>query len=119
MILSGSGASSFAWGISMSLFIGKYWPFMLSANVKSERISNGKQKGKNNNKNGNKYLAWAYVEAANFANRFSLEAQKFYQRKKAKRNNIVATKALSNKICRASYYIMRDHIPFDEARLFG
>ncbi|MBU2628296.1 MAG: IS110 family transposase [Proteobacteria bacterium] len=83
--------------------------------VKSERISNGKKKGKNNNK----YLAWAYVEAANFAIRFSLEAQKFYQRKKAKRNNIVATKALSNKICRASYYIMRDHIPFDEARLFG
>ncbi len=86
--------------------------------VKSERISNGKKKGKNNQKNGNKFLSWAYVEAANFANRYCNGAKRFYQSKKAKRNGIVATKALSNKICRASYYIMRDQIPFDEARLF-
>ncbi len=86
--------------------------------VKSERISNGKTKGKNNKKNGNKFLAWAYVEAANFANRYSKGAKRFYQSKKAKRNGIVAVKALSNKICRASYYIMRDKIPYDEARLF-
>ena len=86
--------------------------------VKSERISNGKKKGKNNKKNGNKYLSWAYVEAANFANRYSDGAKRFYQSKKAKRNAIVATKALSNKICRASYYIMRDQIPYEEARLF-
>ena len=86
--------------------------------VKSEKISNGKKKGKNNQKNGNKYLSWAYVEAANFANRYCNGAKRFYQRKKAKRNNIVATKALSNKICRASYYIMRDQVPFDEVRLF-
>jgi transposase len=86
--------------------------------VKSEKISNGKKKGKNNKKNGNKYLSWAYVEAANFANRYSKGARRFYQSKKAKRNVIVATKALSNKICRASYYIMRDQIPYEEARLF-
>ena len=86
--------------------------------VKSERISSGKKKGKNNKKNGNKYLSWAYVEAANFANRYSPGARKFYQSKKDRRNGIVATKALSNKICRASYYIMRDQIPYDEARLF-
>jgi transposase len=86
--------------------------------VKSERISNGKKKGKNNTKNGNKYLAWAYVEAANFAKRYCPEARKFFQRKNAQRNGIVATKALSNKICRASYYIMRDQIPFDEVGLF-
>lgn len=87
--------------------------------VKSEKISNGKKKGKNNKKNGNKFLAWAYVEAANFANRYSNGAKRFYQSKKAKRNGIVAVKALSNKICRASYYIMRDQIPYDEARLFA
>lgn len=86
--------------------------------VKSEKISNGKKKGKNNTKNGNKYLAWAYIEAANFAKRFCPEARKFFQRKNAQRNGIVATKALSNKICRASYYIMRDQIPFDEVGLF-
>ncbi len=86
--------------------------------VKSERISNGKKKGENNKKNGNKYLAWAYVEAANFAIRHSVAAQRFYNRKKAERNGIVAIKALSNKICRASYYIMRDQVPFDEGMLF-
>ncbi|MCF8089798.1 MAG: transposase [Desulfotignum sp.] len=41
------------------------------------------------------------------------------KKKKAKRNGIVAVKALSNKLCRASYYIMRDQIPYDEARLFA
>ncbi len=48
--------------------------------VKSERLSNGKKKGENNKKNGNKYLAWSYVEAANFAIRHSVAAHRFYQR---------------------------------------
>ncbi len=38
--------------------------------VDSQRLSNGHKKGENNAKCGNKYLAWAYVEAANFARRF-------------------------------------------------
>lgn len=86
--------------------------------VGSKKISNGKKKGENNKRNGNKYLAWAYVEAANFARRYCSPAQKFYQRKMAEQNGILATKALSNKICRASYYMMRDQVPFDEAMLF-
>lgn len=86
--------------------------------VGSSRISNGKKKGENNKKNGNKYLSWAYVEAANFAIRYCAKAQSFYQRRKAKTNGIVAIKALSNKISRASYYVMRDQVPFDEEMLF-
>jgi len=86
--------------------------------VSSARISNGKKKGENNRKNGNKYLSWAYVEAANFAKRYSKRAQQYYQRKMAKTNKIVATKALSNKMCRASYFVMRDQIPYDEERVF-
>ena len=35
--------------------------------VDSVRTSNGKKKGEGNTRNGNKYLAWAFVEAANFA----------------------------------------------------
>jgi len=65
-----------------------------------------------------KYLCWAYVEAANFARRYCDEAQRFYQRKMANKNNIVATKALSNKICRASYYVMRDQVPWEVDRVF-
>ena len=86
--------------------------------VKSERLSNGKKKGKNNKKNGNKYLSWAYIEAANFIRRYCPKAESFYQRKMAKAGGIVATKALSNKVARASYYVMRDQVPFDEDKLF-
>ena len=86
--------------------------------VKSERISNKKKKGEGNPKNGNKYLARAYVEAANFAVRHYPEVQSFYKRKKAKRNGIVAIKALSNKLARASYYVMRDRVAYDGNLLF-
>jgi transposase len=86
--------------------------------VNSKRISNGKKKGENNRKNGNKYLAWAYVEAANFAIRYCPEAQRFYQRKKAAKNGVLAIKALSNKLARASYFMLRDQTPFDKERLF-
>ena len=86
--------------------------------VRSERLSNGKKKGENNTKNGNRYLSWAYVEAANFAIRFCPEAQRFYQRKKAKTNGVVAIKALANKIARASYYVMRDQVAYDVSKLF-
>ncbi|MBW1795419.1 MAG: hypothetical protein JRJ38_13490 [Deltaproteobacteria bacterium] len=64
-------------------------------------------------------LSWAYVEAANFAIRFCPKAQRFYQRKKAKTNGIVAIKALANKMSRASYYVMRDQVPYDASKIFG
>ena len=86
--------------------------------VKAERLSNGKKKDENNRKNGNRYLSWAYVEAANFAIRSYPYAQAFYQRKMAKTNGTVAIKALGNKLARASYYIMRDQVPYDPKRLF-
>jgi transposase len=86
--------------------------------VSSKKLSNGKKKGENNKKNGNKYLALAYVEAAHFATRYIPGAQRFYQQKMAKANGAVATKALANKLARASYFIMRDQVPFDEDMLF-
>jgi transposase len=87
--------------------------------VKAERLSNGKKKDENNRRNGNRYLSWAYVEAANFAKRFCPHAQVFYQRKMAKTNGIVAIKALSNKLARASYYVMRDQVAYDADKLFS
>ena len=86
--------------------------------VGSEKLSNGKKKGKGNTKNGNKYLSWAFVEAANFAIRFNDQAKRFYQRKMTKRNRVVAIKAVAHKLARASYYVMRDQVPFDSAKLF-
>lgn len=87
--------------------------------VGSQRISNGKRKGKGNTKNGNKYLSWAFVEAANFAIRYNQTIKCFYQRKKDKTNGVVAIKAVAHKLARACYYILRDQVPFDTARAFG
>jgi transposase len=87
--------------------------------VDSERVSNGKKKGQGNVKNGNAYLAWAFIEAANFARRYCPEAKRFYERKKAKTNNIVATKALAHKLARACYHMLREQKPFEVERCFG
>lgn len=80
--------------------------------------SNSKQKGGGNKKNGNKYLSWAYAEAANFAIRYCKEAKAFYQRKCAKTNQPSAYRAVANKLSKACYYIMKDQTPFDAQRLF-
>ena len=81
--------------------------------VDSKRISNGKQKGKGNRKNGNKYLAWAFVEAANFAVRYAPRIKRYYQRKKARSNGIIAIKTVAHKLARACYFILRDGVDFD------
>jgi len=87
--------------------------------VGSQKISNGKKKGKGNTKNGNKYLAWAFVEAANFAIRPNSQIKSYYQRKKAKSKGMVAIKAVAHKLCRACYYIMRDRVAFNITKAFG
>jgi transposase len=87
--------------------------------VDSVRISNGKKKGQGNVKNGNAYLAWAFIEAANFARRYCVEAQRFYERKKARTNGVVATKALAHKLARACYHMLKENKPFDVKRCFA
>ena len=87
--------------------------------VGSQKLSNGKKKGQGNTKNGNKYLAWAYVEAAVFAIRPNSMIKSFYQRKKAKSKTVVAIKAVAHKLCRACYYIMKDGVSFNITKAFG
>jgi transposase len=87
--------------------------------VPSQWISNGKRKGSGNSKNGNKYLAWAYSEASEFARRLYPEPRAYYQRKMQKTNAAVAHSALANKLSRAGYYVMRDQVPFQPEKLFA
>jgi transposase len=87
--------------------------------VESKRLSNDKKKGEGNSKCGNKYLAWAFVEAAHFAVRYNARIKRFYERKAAKTNKIVATKAVAHKLARSAYHIMRERVPFDETRAFA
>jgi transposase len=87
--------------------------------VSSERTSNGKRKGSGNAKSGNRFLSWAFCEAAHFAIRYNPGIQGFYQRKKAKTNGIVALKTVAHKLARAAYYILRNNTPFEEGRCFN
>jgi transposase len=87
--------------------------------VGSVHESNGKKKGEGNTKNGNRYLAWAFVEAANFAVRYCDAARRFYQKKKAKRNSTVAIKAVAHKLARACYHMLKSNTEFSVERCFA
>ncbi len=87
--------------------------------VDSKKISNKKKKGEGNRKNCNRYLAWAFIEAANHCKRWNDKAKKFHQKKLSKTKNVIATKALAHKLARACYYVMRDQVDFDEDLLFS
>jgi transposase len=87
--------------------------------VGSVRASNGKKKHEGSTKNGNTCPAWALVEAANFALRYSVEAKRFYERKKAKTNNVVAIKPLAHKLARVCFHILKEGRPFDVTRCFA
>jgi transposase len=87
--------------------------------VDSKRLSNGKKKGEGNAKNGNKYLSWAFIEAAASAIRYNERIRRFFQRKKAQRNTTLAMKAVAHKLARACYHVLKDQVPFDVDRAFA
>ena len=86
--------------------------------VDSRRMSNGKQKGSGNAKAGNKYLSWAFSEAAHFAVRFEPLAQRFYERKKARTNGIIAIRAVARKLARATWMMLKHQTPYDVKLMF-
>jgi transposase len=88
--------------------------------VNSRWTSNEKVKGHGNKKNGNKYLAWAFGEAAERARIFHKASREFYQRKlRQKKHPALAHGALAHKLARAAYYLLRDNVPFDQEKMFG
>jgi transposase len=87
--------------------------------VDARRTSNEKSKGANNRKCGNKYLSWAFVEAANFAKRYDEPCRKWFDRKAARTNKVVATKALACKLAKAAWHVMAHHVDYDQERVFG
>jgi transposase len=96
---------------------GQYASYCRTVNSRCE--SDGKKKGENNRKNGNKYLSWAFVEAANFAQRYNPRAQLWFARKMARAKRVVAVKSLACKLAKATYYVLRDEVDFDETKMFG
>jgi transposase len=113
-------------GMTITLEVGDVKRFAGAGNfasycrtVAAERISNQKKKGENNAKCGNKYLAWAFVEAANFARRYDEQCRRWYDRKAAKTNQIIATKALACKLAKAAWHVMTASVDYDPQRVFG
>jgi transposase len=87
--------------------------------VESTRLSNGKKKGSGNAKCGNRYLSWAWIEAANFAIRFSPEIRRWFDGKASKKPRPVAIKSVAHKLASAGYHLIKDGGHFDVKRAFG
>ena len=86
--------------------------------VPSRHVSNGRRKGSGNRKNGNKYLSWAYSEAALHAARVDPRARQWRDRKRARSHPMVAWRALASKMVRGCYWVLRRQVPFDSDRAF-
>ncbi len=113
-------------GMTITMEVGEIKRFAQPGNfasycrtVEAKRTSNDKKKGANNSKCGNKYLAWAFVEAANFAKRYDEQCRQWYDRKAAKTSNVIAIKALACKLAKAAWYLMAEETTYDPARMFG
>lgn len=87
--------------------------------VEAKAMSNDKPKGLNNSKCGNKYLSWAFVEAAHHARLHSDKARQYFDRKAARSHKIIAIKSLAAKLAKAAWHVMRYNLPFDENKLFN
>ncbi len=87
--------------------------------VGSERISNGKRKGRGNRKNGNKYLAWAYIEAANFAVRFNPRSNATTSASAPAPTASWPSRRWPTSWRGPAYYILRDQVAFDVNKAFA
>ena len=113
-------------GMTITLEVGAIERFKTAGNfasycraVDARRMSNEKSKGWNNRKCGNKYLGWAFVEAANFAKRYDERSRRWFDRKAAKTNTVLATKALACKLAKAAWHVMAQNVDYDGDRVFG
>jgi len=86
--------------------------------VESKRMSNEKIKGRGNAKNRNKYLRWAYAEAAIGALR-NLRIRKYHDRLVKKKGPVKAKAIVASKLARVSFMLMKDPaLVYDENKLF-
>lgn len=87
--------------------------------VQARRTSNGKNKGKNNRHNGNRYLCWAFMEATNHLIRLSPQARRWYEKKQSRTLPVVARCALAAKLSKAVWYMLTENTAFNSRKVFG
>ena len=107
-------------GLTISMEVGKINRFKTLGQfasyrrtVDSRRLRNNKKKGENNRKCGNRYLAWAFVEAANFARQHHEHCRRGFDRKAARTSTVNATKALACKLAKAAWHLMSQGTDYD------
>ena len=61
---------------------------------------------------------WYWLVDALMDHGYKVHLAKFFQRKMATSDRVLATKALANKLTKATYYIMRDQVAYDAQKLF-
>lgn len=84
--------------------------------------SNKVKRGKGS-KQGNHYLKFAFTQAAHMATRYYPRFRKFRDkhanRRKGNATTMVANCILAHKMATATFHMLKEGTPFDEAKLFG
>ena len=87
--------------------------------VESKQMSNEKIKGHGNAKNRNRYLRWAYAEAAVLALKYP-KIRAYHDKLAKKKGKIKAKAILSSKLARVSFMMMKDPgMIYTEEKLWG
>jgi len=86
-------------------------------------ISAGKASAGTGRKQGNPYLRWAYGQAAVAAARYDPNCRRFRDRHLNRRSGtavrLIANSILAHKLNTASFFMLRDRVPFDPTRMFN
>jgi transposase len=87
--------------------------------VAGKHESAGKSKGGKGRKMGNRYLKWAFGEAATLMLRDRDEAQRLVERRTRRHSKARAMSHLARKLGRATYYVLKKQKPFDVKKFFA
>jgi transposase len=87
--------------------------------VTGQHESAGKIKTGKGRKMGNRYLKWAFGEAATLMLRDCEEAQRLVDRRTRRHSKARAMSHLARKIGRAAYYVLKKQEPFDLKKFFA
>jgi transposase len=83
--------------------------------------SSGKAYRSPHSKQGNRYLKWAFSQAAIMAIRYYPEIRRLHERLAAKRKKaarLVARSIIAHKLAQAAFHVMKHHVEYKEELLF-
>jgi transposase len=87
--------------------------------VAGQHESAGKTKSGKGRKMGNRYLKWAFGEAATLMLRDCDQAQRLVDRRTRRHGKARAMSCLARKVGRAAYYLLKKQEPFDVKKFFN